>query len=206
MIGKISGILAYVGAGTVIVETGGVGYEIRIPLSAMENLPPTGEHISFVTHTYVREDVIELYGFPSFPERDLFRVLINISGIGPKNAMAMLTHLTPKELLSAILTERSDILTKVPGIGKKSADRLILELKSRAKKLFPQILEGEEATIEQPATNAARFLAEADLAMALESLGYKKATIERAIQTLSKTMPYDAKVEDLIKEALKEIR
>lgn len=135
---------------TILIETaGGVGYEVTVPMSTLYYLPATGEAVRLFTHLISREDDVQLFGFATAAERDAFRLLIRISGVGPRIALALLSHLTVSELKAAVAAQNSQRLVKIPGIGKKTAERLLLELKDR----LAQLPWGESA---QPAADAAR--------------------------------------------------
>ena len=130
MIGRLSGRIAELGPGEVVVDAGGVGYEIRVPVSAHAWLAGRPEATLYV-HTHVREDQIALFGFPTRSERDTFRSLIAVSGVGPRTALALLSGLTPLDLAAAIEGEQWRRLAAVPGIGRRTAERLIVELKGK---------------------------------------------------------------------------
>lgn len=130
MIGRLSGRVAELGPGEVVIDAGGVGYELRVPVSAHAWLAGKGEATLFV-HTYVREDQLVLFGFPSRLERDTFRSLIAVSGVGPRTALALLSALAPADLAAAIEGEQWRRLAAVPGIGRRTAERLVVELKGK---------------------------------------------------------------------------
>ena len=131
MLGRIRGTLVEKSPPQVLVEAGGVGYEIDVPMSTFYNLPPLGEPVVLLTHFVVREDAQQLFGFLSADERATFRLLVKISGVGPRTALSILSGLSVAELAQAISTQQSGRLVKVPGIGKKTAERLLLELKGK---------------------------------------------------------------------------
>jgi len=170
MIGRIRGVLAERTGLGVLVDTGGVGYEVAMPARDIAALPPVGEEVVVHTHLHVREDVMALYGFSSEEGRDLFRDLIGASGVGPKLALAILATLTPEQLRVALAAEDVDTLTAVPGIGKRSAQKLVLDL--RARLAMP---EGE-------LVGAGGALS--DVRGALEGLGYASSEIREALQGL----------------------
>ena len=134
MIGKLTGTLSDKNPPQVVVDCGGVGYEVQVPMSTFYNLPANGEKVSLLTHFVVREDAQILYGFGTATEREAFRELIKISGVGPRTALAVLSGLSVGELSQAITLQEAGRLTKVPGIGKKTAERLLLELRDRLPK------------------------------------------------------------------------
>jgi holliday junction DNA helicase RuvA len=187
MIGRLSGQLAAKTPPQVLLDVGGVGYEVDVPMSTFFNLPAIGERVSLLTHFVVREDAQVLFGFLTTPEREAFRQLIKISGVGPRTALAVLSGLSVAELAQAVSAQDSGRLVKVPGIGKKTAERLLLELKG---KLGPDLA--------LPAS-AVQSEASADIVQALLALGYN----EREAQAALKALPADVGVSEGIKLALK---
>ena len=186
MIGKLTGTLSDKNPPQVVVDCGGVGYEVHVPMSTFYNLPAAGEKVSLLTHFVVREDAQILYGFGSPGEREAFRQLIKISGVGPRTALSVLSGMSVAELAQAVTLQEAGRLVKVPGIGKKTAERLLLELKGKL-----------GADIGLP-TSMARD-AQADILQALLALGYSDK--EAAISL--KALPADVGVSDGIKLALK---
>lgn len=186
MIGKLTGILGDKAPPQVLVECGGVGYEVFVPMSTFYNLPAAGEKVSLLTHFVVREDAQILYGFGSPGEREAFRQLIKISGVGPRTALSVLSGMSVAELAQAVTLQEAGRLVKVPGIGKKTAERLLLELKGKL-----------GADIGLPTSVASD--AQADILQALLALGYSDK--EAAISL--KALPADVGVSDGIKLALK---
>jgi Holliday junction DNA helicase RuvA len=170
----------------VLVDVNGVGYELDVPMSTFYNLPTLGERVSLLTHFVVREDAQLLFGFLSPGERSTFRQLIRISGVGPRTALSILSGLSVAELAQAIARQESGRLVKVPGIGKKTAERLLLELKGKL-------------GIELGASAAVRDDAQADIVQALVALGYN----DRDAATALKALPADVGVSEGIKLALK---
>lgn len=188
MIGRLTGRLAARNPPQVLLDVGGVGYEVDVPMSTFFNLPALGEPVVLLTHLVVREDAHLLYGFLTEGERGTFRELVRISGVGPRTALAILSGLSVAELAAAVGRQDSARLVKVPGIGKKTAERLLLELKG---KLGPELA--------LPAGATALSDAQADIAQALQALGYN----EREAQAAIKALPADVGVADGIKQALK---
>jgi Holliday junction DNA helicase RuvA len=186
MIGRITGLLAEKTPPLVLVDVGGVGYEIDVPMSSFYNLPALGERVTLLTHFVVREDAQVLFGFLTTAERATFRLLVKISGVGPRTALAILSGLSVGELSLAVAQQSSTRLVKVPGIGKKTAERLLLELKD---KLAPDL----------GAPAAAVGDAGSDIVQALIALGYN----EREATTALKALPAGVAVGDGIKLALK---
>ncbi len=186
MIGKLTGTLSDKNPPQVVVDCGGVGYEVHVPMSTFYNLPAAGEKVSLLTHFVVREDAQILYGFGSPGEREAFRQLIKISGVGPRTALSVLSGMSVAELAQAVTLQEAGRLVKVPGIGKKTAERLLLELKDKL-----------GADIGLPTSVASD--AQADILQALLALGYSDK--EAAISL--KALPADVGVSDGIKLALK---
>jgi Holliday junction DNA helicase RuvA len=187
MIGRLSGILLEKNPPQLLVDCHGVGYEVDVPMNTFYNLPPTGETVTLLTHLVVREDAQLLYGFGTQEERAAFRLLIKISGVGARTALAILSGLSVTELAQAVTLQETGRLTKVPGIGKKTAERLLLELKG---KLGADI--GASA-------GASRSDASADILHALLALGYS----EKEAGLAMKQVPPNAGVSEGIKLALK---
>jgi len=186
MIGKLTGTLSDKNPPQVLVDCGGVGYEVQVPMSTFYNLPANGEKVSLLTHFVVREDAQILYGFATAVERAAFRELIKISGVGPRTALSVLSGMSVGELSQAVTTQEAGRLIKVPGIGKKTAERLLLELKG---KLGADM--GATATLVNDA--------QADILQALLALGYSDKEAAAAL----KALPTDVGVSDGIKLALK---
>ncbi|GGP23951.1 Holliday junction branch migration protein RuvA [Silvimonas iriomotensis] len=195
MIGRLSGTLIEKQPPQLIIDVAGVGYEVDVPMSTIYVLPHLGEKVSLFTHMVVREDAQLLYAFATRDERDLFRALIKITGIGAKIALAILSGLSADELALAIATENTVRLSKVPGIGKKTAERLVLELKGK--------LGSVAASTAMPDKNAAPVQqgSRADVLHALLALGYN----DREATTAMKELPADVEVAQGIKLALKQL-
>ena len=171
-----------------LVDVGGVGYEVDVPMSTFCNLPEIGQRVLLLTHFVVREDAQVLFGFLTAPERDAFRQLVKISGVGPRTALAVLSGLSVAELAQAVTAQDGARLTKVPGIGKKTAERLLLELKGR---LGPDLA--------LPPAAAAPTGAGSDIVQALVALGYN----EKEALAATRQLPADATVADGIRHALR---
>jgi len=187
MIGRISGLLAEKSPPLVLVDVGGVGYEIDVPMSSFYNLPALGERVVLLTHFVVREDVQQLFGFLTAAERSAFRELVKISGVGPRTALSILSGLSVAELSLAISRQEAARLVKVPGIGKKTAERLLLELKG---KFGPDLGAPAAAPLSDN---------QGDIVQALMALGYN----ERDANAALKALPTEVGVSDGIKLALK---
>ncbi len=186
MIGRITGLLAAKQPPQVLVDVGGVGYEIDVPMSTFYNLPAVGEKVSLLTHLAIREDAHLLYGFGSETERAAFRELLKVSGIGAKTALSVLSGLSVNDLSAAIAAQDAARIVKVPGIGKKTAERLLLELKG--KPVFAGAVAGGAA--EAPSD---------DVRQALLALGYNERETTEAMRGL----PADLPVGEAIRQALR---
>ncbi len=187
MIGRLTGVIAEKSPPQVLIDAGGVGYEIDVPMSSFYNLPSLGERVTLLTHFIVREDAQQLFGFLTHDERAAFRQLVRISGVGPRTALAILSGLSVAELRAAVSRQESGRLVKVPGIGKKTAERLLLELKG---KLSAEPVHPAAAPIND---------AQSDIVQALVALGYNEREAGQAL----KALPPDIGVSDGIKQALK---
>jgi len=168
MINFIRGILVSKKEESIVVECNHMGYEIFIPLSVFSELPSTGNEVKIHTELYVREDILKLYGFTSEDDIDVFRKLISVSGIGPKGALGILSSMTPDALRLAVLTENVEAITQAKGIGKKTAQKLVIELKDKLKSIDLESLSQDDSVT----TGAPAFVEEAMLA--LTSLGYSQ--------------------------------
>jgi len=188
MIGRLTGVLAEKSPPQLLIDVNGLGYEVDVPMSSFYNLPALGEHVTLLTHFVVREDAQVLFGFLTHEERTTFRELVKISGVGPRTALSILSGLSVTELAHAVSLQESGRLVKVPGIGKKTAERLLLELKGKL---------GDALTAPTTVANDAQ----ADILQALVALGYS----EREAATALKNLPADASVSDGIKLALKSL-
>ena len=189
MIGKLTGTLLEKNPPEVVVDCAGVGYEVQVPMGTFYNLPAIGERVSLLTHFIVREDAQLLYGFGSAPERATFRELIKVAGVGPRTALGILSGMGVADLAQAITLQEAGRLVKVPGIGKKTAERLLLELRGKI---------GADM-----GANSARAQvtsqAQADILQALLALGYN----DKEAATALKALPQDVGVSEGIRLALK---
>ena len=192
MIGRITGILLEKNPPQITVDAGGIGYEIDVPMSTFYNLPAAGERVSLHTHLVVREDAHLLFGFLTEDERAMFRQLLKISGVGARTALAILSGLSVGEIAQAVVMQDAARLVKIPGIGKKTAERLLLELKDR----LPKTQLSGAAKVGAGATAPD---ATSDILNALLALGYN----EREALGAMKQLPPDASVSDGIRQALK---
>ncbi|MDH3453970.1 MAG: Holliday junction branch migration protein RuvA [Desulfuromonadales bacterium] len=196
MIALVRGTLAYKSIDHVIVDVGGVGYRLFIPLSTFYSLPETGE-VSLFTHTHVREDALLLYGFLTLEEKDLFVILIGISGVGPKLAVNILSHIPAQDLKRAIATGDIKRLSGLPGIGKKTAERLVLELKDKVGPVDELPASAGAAT----ATGSTASSLSNDVISALVNLGYKEALARKVLENMELTPGLS--MEETLKGALK---
>ncbi len=196
MIANIKGRIIHKTPESVIIDVGGIGYEVFIPLSTFYTLPDTDEAVSLSVHTHVREDAIQLYGFLTREEKEVFNLLISVSGIGPRLARNILSGVPVGDLIAAISTSDRARLGKIPGIGAKSAERLILELKDKiagvAVKAAPVSSQAEE--MDQLTK---------DVSSALENLGYKAVLAEEAVKKARASLGEGAAFEAVLKESLK---
>ena len=188
MIGKLTGQLLEKNPPQILVDCHGVGYEVDVPMSTFYQLPASGQTVSLLTHFVVREDAQILYGFATAAEREAFRQLIRISGVGPRTALSVLSGMSVTELAQAVTAQEAGRIVKVPGIGKKTAERLLLELKGKL-------------GADLPALGAASAVgdAAADIQQALMALGYNEKEAAAAL----KALPADVGVSEGIKQALK---
>lgn len=187
MIGKLTGTLGDKNPPQVLVDCNGVGYEVDVPMSTFYNLPAVGDKVTLLTHFVVREDAQVLYGFGSSGEREAFRQLIRISGVGPRTALSVLSGMSVADIAQAVTAQDAGRLVKVPGIGKKTADRLLLELKG---KFGPDL---------GHATGSGASDAQSDILQALVALGYSDKEAAASL----KALPKDVGVSEGIKLALK---
>jgi Holliday junction DNA helicase RuvA len=186
MIGRIAGTLAEKNPPQVVVVAHGVGYELDVPMSTFYNLPRTGEPVELLTHLVVREDAHLLFGFLTAPERAAFRQLLKVNGVGPKVALGVLSGLSVEDLASAVAAEDTARLTKVPGVGKKTAERLVLELRDK----LPMAVTVSRTTA---AVHAG------DVVNALTGLGYNEREAQAVVKQLASELP----LADAIRQALK---
>lgn len=192
MIGHLRGQLLRKQPQELLVDVGGVGYRVSIPLSTYYRLGEPGSAVALHVHTHVREDALALYGFLTPTEQTLFERLMAVSGVGPKLALAILSGIETDELVGALAASDLARLTRIPGVGKKTAERLVLELKDRVKDLAPPAA---------PSAAPAGALRD-DVASALANLGYARADADRALDRSLKANP-EARFEELLRETLR---
>ena len=191
MIASLNGTVLTKRPEGVIVDVNGIGYRLSIPLCSLSEIPEPGEKVFMHTYTHVREDALQLFGFLNEQDREVFTTLISISGVGPKLGLAILSGMPSERFVEAVQNEDVTMLTTIPGLGKKTASRLVLELKGKLPSLAP---EGTPSMASQE---------ESDAISALVNLGYKKQFSEKAVET---AVRYGAvSIEDIIMEALKNL-
>ncbi|GFO56013.1 Holliday junction ATP-dependent DNA helicase RuvA [Geomonas sp. Red276] len=195
MIALLTGKLAYKAPDYIILDVNGVGYRVQIPFSTYYSLPAEGSPVSLQIYTSVKEDAINLYGFRTHEEKELFQLLIGVSGIGPKLANGILSNSEPSELAESLVAGNLARLSAIPGIGKKTAERMVLELKEKVKKLGMAQPQPASAPV------AAKQEVRDDVLSALINLGYKESVVQKAIAEIK--ISEDATVEAVLKQALK---
>ncbi|MDZ4332316.1 MAG: Holliday junction branch migration protein RuvA [Pseudomonas sp.] len=198
MIGRLRGTLAEKQPPHVIVDINGLGYELEVPMTTLYRLPSVGEPLTLHTHLVVREDAHLLYGFFEKRERELFRELIRLNGVGPKLALALMSGLEVDELVRCVQAQDTSVLVKIPGVGKKTAERLLVELKDRFKAW--ESVPGMSTLVVEPRGASAVTSAENDAVSALISLGYKPQEASRAVSAVKED---GLSSEDMIRRALK---
>ena len=201
MIAHLSGTLLAKQATSVILDVGGVGYEVTIPVTTFYDLEEIGGQVSLRIYTHIREDVLQLYGFRTARERELFMLLISVSGIGPKSGVAMLSGMSADEIITALRTNNLARLTSIPGVGRKTAERLVIELRDRMAALSSPALEEELAAQAKGAPPSEDALRE-DTLSALLNLGYQKPAAEKAL-TQAVTEGGELSVELLLRRSLR---
>ncbi len=193
MISYVRGVLDSKEPEHIIVDVNGMGYEIFVPLSTYQKLPPVGSQVKLHTHHHIREDAMSLYGFLSAEEKEVFELVLTISGIGAKVALSILSFITVNEFRLAVAQSDLKTLTKIPGIGKKTAERMILELKDKIGRIH--IDEKMAKLLEMASTN--------DAVSALLNLGASQSAAEYAVYRAERLLGEGAKLEDLLSHALK---
>ncbi|HCP96949.1 MAG TPA: Holliday junction branch migration protein RuvA [Pseudoalteromonas sp.] len=202
MIGRLNGVLVEKQPPEILLEVSGVGYEVQMPMTCFYDLPKVGDNAIVYTHFVVREDAQLLFGFNNKTERALFRELLKANGVGPKLGLAILSGMSAQQFVSCVNNEDATALVKLPGVGKKTAERLVLEMKDRLKNwdndLFTPF---SDSAVIEPASDATIANNAADDAVsALVALGYKLPQAQKAVKSVSKP---DMSTEVLIKESLK---
>jgi len=205
MIASLRGILIHTDPSRVVVEAGGVGYDVAFCASGLPRLPPLGEEVFLHIFTKVREDAIELFGFTDAQEKEMFVVLLTVSGVGPKVALNILAVISPGELARAVMTDDLHRLTALPGVGKKTAERLCLELKDKVRPFAD--LEARPAEVKATPSADSDQLA-ADVVSALTNLGYPPAQAKEALLKVRKALPEgqpSPPIEEILRLALRSL-
>jgi len=195
MIAYIKGVLAAVGPDSVIVDVHGVGYEIQVPAVTLANLPAPGQEVQLHTHLHVREDLMQLFGFLELRQLQLFQLLLEVSGVGPRGALAALSALGVEQLAEAILGEDISLLTSIPGVGKKTAQRMVIELKDKLAKAWGYRAGGRVAE---------GGMALDDALEALAALGFDRQDVQPWLIQARATLGESCRAEDLIRFVLRE--
>ena len=204
MIAHLSGNLLAKHATSVIVEVGGVGYEVTIPVTTFYDLGDVGAGVRLNIYTHVREDALQLFGFRTLRERELFTLLISVSGIGPKSAVAMLSGMSADEIVMAIRTNNYARLTSIPGVGRKTAERMVIELRDKMAALSSPALEQELAAGGTASAAQSEDALREDTLAALLQLGFPKPAAEKAI-TGAMQEGGDLSVETLLRRSLRQL-
>jgi len=194
MIAHLKGQLTYKSPEYTIVDVNGVGYQVFTPLSTYYALPGLGQTVSLRVHTRVREDELKLFGFLTEEEQTIFQKLITINKVGPRVALGILSGMSPADFISAVVNNDAARLSTIPGVGKKTAERLAMEMKDKLADLALEMAQDPGATPKQGFYD--------DALSALVNLGYKKPEAEKALKTIYNQNGKDASLEDLIKESL----
>lgn len=198
MIAQLKGTVSHKSPNNVIVDVGGVGYNVVIPLSTFDAIPSEGNPVSLHIYTHVREDQLSLFGFLSVEEKKIFEHLISVAGIGPKLAISVLSGLTPHEIVEAVVREDLARLNSIPGVGKRTSERIVVDLKDKFVKEHPDLLSRKTA-----AAPADRTLYD-DAVSALVNLGYTRPEAEKTIAKVE--MTGSETVQTVVKEALRRIK
>jgi len=204
MIAHLSGTLLAKHATSVILDVAGVGYEVTIPVTTFYDLAEPGSPVRLRVYTHVREDALQLFGFRTERERELFTLLISVSGIGPKSGIAMLSGMSADEIVAAIRTNNLARLTSIPGVGRKTAERVVIELRDKMAALSSPALEEELAAGAAAGAPLTEDALREDALSALVNLGYQKAAAEKAV-TQAVTEGGDLSVELLLRRSLRHL-
>ena len=204
MIAHLNGTLLYKQATTVIVDVAGVGYEVTIPLSTFYELNDIGDPVQLRIYTHVREDALQLYGFKTVRERELFLRLISVSGIGPKLGITLLSGMSADEMIASIRTNNLAKLTLIPGIGRKTAERLVVELREKVASLSSAEMEEELGARPEPGAGPTEDSVRSDALSALLNLGYQRSSAEKAIDS-ALTEDSEITVESILRRSLRKL-
>jgi len=201
MIARISGLLVYKSVQAITLDVHGIGYRVFVPLTTFYELPETGQAITLHIHTHVKEDAINLFGFHTLEERNMFQVMISVSGIGPRLAMNILSGINVADLVDAITSGNLRRLLSIPGVGRKMAERLVLELKDKVLKLD----RGQAAPRDRAVPRSPEEAVKEDALSALINLGYKNATARDVIEKIMKDTTEIPALDLLLKSALQQL-
>ena len=196
MIDKLKGVLDKKSTTYAVIFVGGVGYKLKMSINGLESLPNIGDEVNILTYLYVREDILDLYGFIDPIERNTFNLLISISGIGPKLALTILSGINPKQLKERVISGDVAALTSIPGVGSKTAKRIIIELKEK-------FIKSDDSSLGFDDKNVQSTELFKDVVNALVSLGYKQNYAKEACRDLEEKGQMDGEIEVVIKKALK---
>ena len=199
MIERVEGVIVERSPTHVVVGVGGIGYGLSISLNTFEQLPDLGSEVSLLTYTYVREDRFQLFGFSDAGEREMFQLLIAVAGIGPNSAQTILSGMSVDELKTAILEERASDLTRVRGIGRKTADRVVVDLRDKIAPSWKQTRDAEGESVQSTRNEKTE-----EAVLALAALGTAPAAARKAVVNAMDNSGVDATLQDLIKQALNE--
>lgn len=203
MIAYIEGTLLSASTGDVVVLANGIGYRLGIPVNAFTELPAVGSHVKLHTTFIVREQSHALYGFLTPEARDIFEILLNVSGVGPKTALSLIGHLSLDDLAQAVGEHDIHTMCKVPGIGRKTAERLLLEIRDKLPSLTAHQHQAAKFAIKTPADPRAQAIS--DAMNALVHLGYTQGVAEKAIKRSLESLPESVELAQLITTALKNV-
>ena len=199
MIARISGTLVQKSASQIVVDVQGVGYGISIPLTTFYELPEKGQRIAIFVHTHVKQDSIALFGFFTEREKNLFELMIGVTGIGPKLALNILSGISADDFITSVSQENLARLVAIPGVGKKTAERIVLELKDKMRKIAQDLPAERDAGMPRMPDELLRE----DALSALVNLGYRAHIVKDVLDRLVKELPPDATIDILLKKALR---
>ena len=202
MIYHLNGSLSQISEEFIVIDVNGIGYQVFVPESVHQELPPLKSSIKVFTHSHIREDGHTLFGFLKMEDREFFIVLTSVSGVGPKVGMKILSTMSPEHMIQAIVREDVAVITQAPGVGKKMAERIILDLKDKLPKLYQMDLSSQSA---QPQSRVKLGELENDLIMAMKTLGYNQEEIRKSIQKAADQLHSDIALEQGIKILLKHL-
>ena len=200
MIASLRGTLQHKGDTSIVIDVGGVGYEVHITVGGFLALPSLDEELFLYIYSHIKEDGFTLFGFSTIVEKETFQTLLHVSGIGPKLAVAVLSAMSPGDFSSAILSDNLSALTKISGVGKKTAERMCLELKDKV-----AFIPASESTVATPVASAVESLVCDDAVSALMNLGYPENNARDAVSKVIHSSPEPLGLQDLIRHALRSL-